>query len=45
MDGDFAAGIVRSGDAGAELGLRKGRPRRFTLAPMIVGVEFDERRD
>ena len=35
---------MRCGDASVELGLREGGARRLALAPMIVGVEFDDRR-
>ena len=42
MDRDQAAGVVRRGDASVELGLRQGRAARLALAPMIIGVEFDD---
>ncbi len=42
MDGDQAAGIVRGGDPGVELGLGEGWAARLALAPMIIGIEFDD---
>ena len=42
VDGDQAAGVMRRGDARIELGLGQGGPARLALAPMIIGVEFDD---
>ena len=42
VDRDQAARVVRRGDPRVELGLRQGGPARLALAPMIIGVEFDD---
>src|SRR6476646_6666577 len=42
VDGDEPPGIMGGGDPGIELSLREGDPRRLALAPMIIGVEFDD---
>src|SRR5437764_841643 len=36
------ARCMRRGNASVELGLRQSRARRLALAPMIIGVEFDD---
>ena len=44
MNGDEAARIVGCGDSGVELGLGEGGAARLALAPVIVGIEFDDGR-
>ena len=42
VDRDQAAGVMRRGEPPPSLGLGQSGPARLALAPMIIGVEFDD---